>query len=73
LVDIVVSAGLGTSASGDKCGQLKARLFRAILKAERPFLGSVPDIVADIEREIEARFGRETELNKRGMQSEAAD
>lgn len=73
LVDIVVSAGLGTSASGDKCGQLKARLFRSILKAERPFLDSVPDIVADIEREIASRFGPERTREKGDLQTEAAD
>lgn len=63
LVDIVVSAGLGAHASGDEFKSIKARLFRAIIKAERPFLGSVPDLIADIERDIATKFGPETPVD----------
>ncbi|HEY4344965.1 MAG TPA: patatin-like protein [Parvibaculum sp.] len=60
LVDIVSSAGAAANAtSGMDFTNLKARLFRSILKAERPFLTSVPDLIADIERELTARFGVE--------------
>ena len=57
LVDIVVSAGLGPNASADRFKPIKARLFRAILEAERPFLSSVHDLMADIERDITTKFG----------------
>jgi patatin-related protein len=57
LVDIVASAGAAANAiSGMDFTNLKARLFRAILSAERPFLTSVPDLIADIERELDARY-----------------
>ena len=56
LVDIVVSAGLGAKVSADKFNPIKARLFRAILEAERPFLSNVHDLIADIERDIAAKF-----------------
>lgn len=55
LVDIVASAG-GANVGLD-CIGLKTRLFRSILKAERSFLTSVPDLIADIERELVARYG----------------
>ncbi|MDP3329075.1 hypothetical protein, partial [Parvibaculum sp.] len=45
--------------SGIDLAQLKARLFRAIIKAERPHLANVPELLADIEREIKIRFGEE--------------
>ena len=42
--------------------QLKARLFRAILKSERAHLEHVPELFADLEREIRIRFGEEDAL-----------
>lgn len=58
LVDIVVSAGLGAPpADATKYDQIKARLFRSILKAEEPFLKSVPDLLDDIKRELDTRYG----------------
>lgn len=58
LVDIVGSAGSSSGAiAGVDFTNLKARLFRSILRAEAPHLTSVPDLIADIERELVARFG----------------
>tara|TARA_R110000824_G_scaffold366730_2_gene555555 strand:+ start:67830 stop:70289 length:2460 start_codon:yes stop_codon:yes gene_type:complete len=58
LVDIVASAGLSNQPKDvQRFSHIKARLFRAILKAEAPFLKEVPDLLADLEREIETRFG----------------
>jgi len=57
LVDIVVSAGLGPQDSTKKFDAIKARLFRSILEAERPFLSNVKDLIADIERDIATKFG----------------
>lgn len=60
LVDIVASSAPGAIAkSGLDLDQLKARLFRAILKAERAHLEHVPELFADLEREIRIRFGEE--------------
>lgn len=61
LVDIVASAG-ATSAAAPSTDftNLKMRLFRAILKAEAPHLASVPDLIADIEREIALRCSQIT-------------
>lgn len=59
LVDIVASAAVTGSGSGKDFTQIKARLFHAILKAETPFLTSVPDLIRDIERDLAARFGEE--------------
>ena len=60
LVDIVASSAPGAVAkSGLDLDQLKARLFRAILKAERAHLEHVPELFADLEREIRIRFGEE--------------
>jgi patatin-related protein len=60
LVDIVASsAPVAIAKAGLDLGQLKARLFRAILKAERKHLDHVPELFADLEREIRIRFGEE--------------
>mgnify|MGYP003626586761 CR=1 FL=1 len=60
LVDIVASsAPVAIQKSGLDLAQLKARLFRSILKAEKPHLENVPDLFADLEREIQIRFGKE--------------
>lgn len=60
LVDIVASSAPAAIAnSGIDLAQLKAKLFRSILKAEQPFLANVPELLADIEREIRIRFGEE--------------
>jgi len=57
LVDIVASAAApNVAASGIDLPKLKGRLFRAILAAEKPHLGAVPDLVRDLEREIATRF-----------------
>lgn len=73
LVDIVVSAGLGAPpADGEKYDQIKARLFRSILKAEQPFLSSVPDLIGDIERELDTRYGKVATTEPRA-ESAAAD
>lgn len=58
LVDIVASAApAAIHASTLDIDQLKARLFRAILRAERPYLDHIPDLFTDLEREIDIRFG----------------
>ena len=44
--------------------QLKARLFRSILKAELPFLENIPDLFDDLGREIAIRFGEESATEK---------
>lgn len=60
LVDIVASSAPGAIAkAGLDLDQLKARLFRAILKAEKSYLENVPELFADLEREIRIRFGEE--------------
>lgn len=60
LVDIVASsAPAAIRKSGLDLAQLKARLFRSILKAERPHLEHVPELFADLERELKIRFGEE--------------
>ena len=60
LVDIVASsAPLAIRSAGIDLTQLKARLFRSILKAEKPHLENVPELFADLEREIRIRFGEE--------------
>ncbi|MDP2150653.1 MAG: patatin-like protein [Parvibaculum sp.] len=60
LVDIVASAApAAIHASGLDLDQLKARMFRSILKAELPFLENIPDLFNDLEREIVIRFGEE--------------
>ena len=60
LVDIVASsAPAAIRKAGLDLEQLKARLFRAILKAERQHLEHVPELFADLEREIRIRFGEE--------------
>ncbi|MDX5366582.1 MAG: hypothetical protein LPK88_09130, partial [Alphaproteobacteria bacterium] len=60
LVDIVASsAPVAIAKAGLDLAQLKARLFRAILKAERKHLEHVPELFADLEREIRIRFGEE--------------
>ncbi|MEX0838741.1 MAG: patatin-like protein [Parvibaculum sp.] len=65
LVDIVASAAPAALHASDlDLHQLKARLFRAILKAERPFLENVPDLFDDLEREIGIRFGEEIAKEK---------
>ena len=71
LVDIVVSAGLGARVSADKFNPIKARLFRAILEAERPFLSNVRDLIADIERDIATKF--DVDMAEAPKTSEAAD
>lgn len=61
LVDIVASSAPAAIAkSGIDLTRLKGRLFRAILKAERPFLENVPELFADLERELKIRFGEES-------------
>ena len=73
LVDIVVSAGLGAPpADTAKYDQIKARLFRSILKAEEPFLTSVPDLLGDIERELDTRYGRHAESEPRAEAAAAS-
>ena len=63
LVDIVASAGpAGIAASGIDLADLKARLFRSILRAEAPHLTSVPDLIRDLGREIAARFNIDMDL-----------
>lgn len=58
LVDIALSAGLGTQgATPKKFEHIKANLFRAILKAEKPFLTSIPELLTDLERELDTRYG----------------
>lgn len=60
LVDIVASSAPAAIAkAGLDLDQLKARLFRAILKSERAHLEHVPELFADLEREIRIRFGEE--------------
>jgi patatin-related protein len=60
LVDIVASsAPEAVKKAGIDLQQIKARLFRSILKAEKPHLEHVPDLFADLEREIRIRFGEE--------------
>lgn len=64
LVDIVASAGMaGIASSGIDINELKGRLFRAIVKREKPYLAAVPDLVIDIEREIAARFAVDVDLS----------
>ncbi len=64
LVDIVASAGAaGIIASGVDLSDLKARLFRSILHAEKPYLTSVPDLLHDIGREVAARFKIDIDLD----------
>ncbi|MDO8289607.1 MAG: patatin-like protein [Parvibaculum sp.] len=58
LVDIVASAGLsGHAAEQLKFDEIKGRLFRAVIEAEKPFLTSVPDLIKDLEHEISKKFG----------------
>lgn len=65
LVDIVASAGAaGIIASGVDLTELKARLFRAILRAEKPYLNAVPDLLHDIGREVAARFNIDIDLEE---------
>lgn len=60
LVDIVASSAPNAiKNSGIDLAQLKARLFRSILKAEKAHLEHVPELFADLEREIRIRFGEE--------------
>ncbi|MEQ8327163.1 MAG: patatin-like protein [Parvibaculum sp.] len=60
LVDIVASsAPVAIQKSGLDLSKLKARLFRSILKAEKAHLDHVPELFADLEREIRIRFGEE--------------
>ncbi|MAU62392.1 MAG: hypothetical protein CMI62_16850 [Parvibaculum sp.] len=60
LVDIVASsAPAAIKKSGVDLSQIKARLFRSILKAERKYLEHVPELFADLERELKIRFGEE--------------
>jgi len=58
LVDIVVSAASGTLKKErfDK-DMLKGRLLSAILKAERPHLPNVQDLISDLEHEVKLRYG----------------
>ncbi|HEX7775583.1 MAG TPA: patatin-like protein [Parvibaculum sp.] len=57
LVDIVASAaGSGTAAARVNFIDLKKRLFKSILHAEKPYLTSVPDLIRDIEHEIGLHF-----------------
>ncbi len=65
LVDIVASAAPAAIHASDlDLDQLKARLFRSILKAELPFLENIPDLFDDLEREIGIRFGEESAKEK---------
>jgi len=65
LVDIVASAAPAAIHASDlDLDQLKARLFRSILKAELPFLENIPDLFNDLEREIGIRFGEESAREK---------
>ncbi|MES1991947.1 MAG: patatin-like protein [Pseudomonadota bacterium] len=58
LVDIVASAGsTGALDEGAKFKAIKGRLFRAILEAEKPFLLNVPDLISDLEHELNANYG----------------
>ncbi|MEP5369198.1 hypothetical protein, partial [Parvibaculum sp.] len=60
LVDIVTSsAPVAIKKSGIDLVQLKARLFRSILKTEKQHLDHVPELFADLERELKIRFGEE--------------
>ncbi len=60
LVDIVTSsAPVAIKKSGIDLVQLKARLFRSILKTEKQHLDHVPELFADLERELNIRFGEE--------------
>lgn len=60
LVDIVASSAPAAIAkAGLDLDQLKAGLFRAILKTEREHLVHVPELFTDLEREIRIRFGEE--------------
>jgi patatin-related protein len=57
LVDIVASSVPDEiTASGIDLAALKARLFRAILLTERAFLGAVPDLIRDLEHEVDMRL-----------------
>jgi len=63
LVDIVASAaGPAVAASGIDLKHLKGRLFRAILDAEKPWLGAVPDLIHDLGGEIARRFNVDVSL-----------
>ncbi|RMF14672.1 MAG: patatin-like protein [Alphaproteobacteria bacterium] len=54
LVDIVLSAAPEARAAGGiDIGDIKKRLFRAILEEERPHLPNVPELFAELERRIE--------------------
>jgi patatin-related protein len=58
LVNIVLSAGVGTQGAPlSKFEHIKAKLFRSILNAEKPFLTNVPDLIANLESEITSRYG----------------
>ena len=60
LVDIVASSAPdAVKKAGIDLQQIKARLFRSILKAEKSYLEHVPELFADLEREIRIRFGEE--------------
>ncbi|MGB5950681.1 MAG: patatin-like protein [Parvibaculum sp.] len=65
LVDIVASAGAAAiAASGIDLDDIKARLFRSILRTEKQHLGAVPDLIRDIEREIATKFNIDMDLGE---------
>ena len=73
LVDIVASAGsTGALGEGARFKEIKGRLFRAILEAEKPFLFSVPDLISDLEHEINASYGP-AEIEETPAKAAAAD
>lgn len=74
LVDIVASAGITSAAApSTDFTNLKMRLFRSILKAEASHLTSVPDLIADIEREIATRCDQDKVATGGASEAKAAD
>lgn len=61
LVDIVSSSvPEAIAAAKIDLKTLKARLFRSILLTERAYLGTIPDLLRDLEYEVEARLSEQT-------------
>ncbi|MEN3974976.1 patatin-like protein [Emcibacter sp. SYSU 3D8] len=59
LIDIVVDAARVDGAGGDIDSlALKRRAFRIILDAEKPFLKESAELIAELEREVEALAGQ---------------